>query len=151
MPTPTKPTSTKGRKLGKRQSVYWGAIPVKVNGKKTTKQMYSTIPQSIIQRLGISTKAPNAKAVAKVVKDKKGRLRLNAPKSSMGSQYILAADGSATPKGLERWTRVRLPGGVSIARAYAVLSKAKKIVAVKYPNGDVKEIQPGKRYKGATK
>lgn len=125
------------KKPGPRVLIFWGIVQKKVGGKTIKFDAYSKIPQATQTALGlkVAQQKTSSGASAAVKKDKKGRLRLSAPKAGVGTHYLLAWAGDYTPKGAQRWLRIRLPQEVGLARAVAVLSAGKKIRSIKFPNG----------------
>lgn len=126
-----------------RISVSWGKYQIKVNGVVTTVEGISRVQKGVYQKLGLQ--ATTNKVEAKVGRDKKGRKRLIAPSSAIGSRFIEVSVGEWTEttvrgKKIKRdvWYRVRLPSFVSAANAFAQLRKGGKVTKMRWPNGTIR-------------
>jgi hypothetical protein len=126
----------KGETLGPRVTISWGSLTRKVAGKKTTATTYSKVPGKIATLFGLkAANVAKGSSGATVKKDKKGRRRLVAPTAQgIGANYLMATVDGKT------WHRVRIPQGVSLAQASTVLRSGRKVYAIKFPNGQAKQI-----------
>lgn len=137
-----KKTAARGRRI----TVEWGSVKKKVNGKVSNVKVYSKVIDSVFKVCGL--KAANIKPPA-IKKDKKGRQRLAGQGiTSSGSRYLLVHVGETTKtkKGttIDKYHRVPIPPGVSMAKASAILKKG-KAVKIKFPNAPSVELKASKK------
>jgi hypothetical protein len=125
-----------------RIAVSWGKYQIKIGGVMKTVEGVSRIQQGLYTKLGLQ--AAKVTATVKVGRDKKGRKRLEAPSTAIGSKYIEVCLGEWTEtkvkgKTVKRdvWYRVRVPAYVSVANAFAQLRKGGKVQKMRWPNGRV--------------
>jgi hypothetical protein len=131
---------------GRRITVEWGSVKKKVAGKTTNTKVYSKVIESVVKAAGL--KEANVKAPA-IKKDKKGRQRLSAQGiTRSGARYLLVSIGekSKSKSGTtrEKFHRVPIPPGISMAKASAILKKG-KVTSVKFPNARPVELQSKKK------
>ena len=137
-----KKTAARGRRI----TVEWGSVKKKVNGKTTNTKVYSKVIQSVATAAGLKEATIKPPAIKK---DKKGRQRLAGQGiTRSGARYLLVSVGetSKTKKGgtIERFHRVPIPQGVSLAKASAILKKG-KVTSVKFPNARPVELKAVKK------
>lgn len=126
-----------------RVTISWGKFDVSINGKVVNVDGVSRIQKGLYDKLGLKNAAAKTPRV-RVVKDKKGRSRLQGVSRVIGSRFFLATLGEWTEtkrpgnKVVRRevWYRIRVPHFVSLAGAYDVLKTSSKIKAIKWPNGE---------------
>lgn len=126
MPASKNKNPAKGRRL----TVEWGSVKKKVNGKVTNVKVYSKVIESVAKACGLK----EAKVTPpKIIKNKKGAQRLQGQGITRScSRYLLVSIGEKgkAAKGktaIEKFHRVPLPPGVSMAKASAILKKGKAV------------------------
>jgi hypothetical protein len=137
-----KKTAAKGRRV----TVEWGSIKKKVGGKTSNVKVYSKVIDSVFKACGL--KEANIKPPA-IKKDKKGRQRLAGQGiTRSGARYLLVHVGEKTKTKaggtIDKYHRVPIPPGVSMAKASAILKKG-KAVKIKFPNARPVELKAAKK------
>lgn len=129
MATPLKSRSTKNKAQGVRRFVSFGTIKVKRSGKVVSTEAISRVQDSVVKLLGLKVVTPKGQGL-KLKKNKAGAFYLptrQGTKSATRSLRCTTGDGS--------WHSMPVPTGVSYSRAFLILIKASKVVAVQTPAG----------------
>lgn len=137
-----KKTAARGRRI----TVEWGSVKKKVNGKVTNTKVYSKVIDSVVKATGLKEATIKPPAIKK---DKKGAQRLAGQSiTRSGSRYLLVSVGetSKTKSGntIEKFHRVPIPPGISLAKASAILKKG-KATSIKFPNARPVELKASKK------
>lgn len=136
-----KKTAARGRHI----TVEWGSVKKKMGGKTVTVKAYSKVIESVATAAGLKAAVIKPPAIKK---DSKGRQRLAGQGiTRSGARYLLASVGETykSKKGglIERYHRIPIPPGVSMAKASAILTKG-KVVKLKFPNARPVELKATK-------
>jgi hypothetical protein len=139
---PTKKNAARGRRI----TVEWGSVKKKVGGKTSNVKAYSKVIQSVATAAGLKEATVKAPAIKK---DTKGRQRLAGQGiTRSGARYLLVSIGETTKTKSggtrEKFHRVPIPPGISMAKASAILKKG-KVTSVKFPNARPVELQAKKK------
>lgn len=139
--------SKKNAAKGRRLTIEWGSVKKKVNGKVSNVKVYSKVIESVAKVCGLKEAKVSP---PKIIKDKKGKQRLQGQGiTRTASRYLLVSVGEKgkAVKGkaaLEKYHRVPIPAGVSMAKASAILKKG-KAVKIKFPNARPVELKAAKK------